>query len=89
MSVVRRGRRRRRRFAVWEAVAHFWHAARLLDGMPKTDELRAIHLRIVLSLIDAATSTSEAGDFWNNDGEREAASDTSTRRWPSPPPRVR
>jgi len=61
------------RFAVWEAVAHFWHAARLLDGMPKTDELRVVHLRIVLSLIDAATSTSEAGDFWNNDGEREAA----------------
>ena len=41
--------------------------------MPETDELRAVHLRIVLSLIDAATATSEAGDFWNNDGEREAA----------------
>ena len=61
------------RFAVWEAVAHFWHATRLLESMPETDELRAVHLRIVLSLIDAATATSEAGDFWNNDGERDAA----------------
>ena len=53
------------RFAVWEAVAHFWHASRLLEKMPESDELRAVHLRIVLSLIDAATATSEAGDFWH------------------------
>lgn len=61
------------RFAIWEAVAHYWHAAALLEALPESEERRSAHLRIVLSMIETATASSEAGDFWRDDTERDAA----------------
>ncbi|MEZ5863575.1 MAG: adenylate/guanylate cyclase domain-containing protein [Geminicoccaceae bacterium] len=61
------------RFAIWEAVAHYWHAAALLEALPESAERRSAHLQIVLSMIETATASSEAGDFWHDDTERDAA----------------
>ncbi|MDX2459356.1 MAG: AAA family ATPase [Gammaproteobacteria bacterium] len=51
-------------FANWEAVAQYWHALRLLEQMPDTEDRRRMHVDTVCRLVGVSGSY-----FWRDEDE--------------------